>query len=318
MENLSRKDTKETEKEKQFRENDSTNFLVALGSLASHSQIGKYTKEHVVPETKEKIISKNGIQILGSQICVVTGNEVEYSTNSSFIWKNICSYLSNRSNLNYGIEIESNTTMENSIVNHLVNPLKYSIGIEEDVEKVIKGFSSLPDDKDIVLFGVSRGTASIVHSLSTIVSHKNFSNVKGIILEGCIDSFNNIFNLRFQYLSNVMSFETAASIIQKVTGYDQTKNDPLRNILKLIDSDHKIPPLLIISSKLDGEVPFECSKNFYLTLKEIGLDIEFVELERSNHPTYMYDDEEDREKYYKAVHSFYKRINIPFIEFDEK
>ena len=309
IENIARKETQETVEEKNFREKNETNFLVALGSFASHSQIGKYTKEYFLKETNEKIFSKNGIQILSSNIKIVKGNEVEYSTSSNFLWKSTCNYFSNRANFNYGIEIQSNKNDEKSISNHLIYPLNYSIGIDEDVENIVKEFSLLPKNEDIVLFGISRGTSSIVLSLSELVKEKHFSNVKGIILEGCIDSFYNLYH-------QILNFDSFIQIIQKITGYDQKKNEPLKKLCKIIDDGFKIPPLLVISSKSDKEVPFDCSKNFVNQLNEKGLNIEFVELENSNHPRYMFDNVDDREKYFKAVHSFYERIDLPFLQHD--
>jgi glutaredoxin-related protein len=307
--NLARNETKETEKEKKFRKNDETAFLVALGSFASHSQIGKYTKEQEFEN--DKIVSKNPIQILSSTVHAVKGNEVEYHRNSSFFWRFLCGYISSFSNFNYGIHVHSNVEASNSIANHVIFPMKYSVGMKEDVDNVIEEFSRLPD-KDIVLFGVSRGTASVVHSLQEIVKFEKFSNVKGIILEGCIDSFENLYYNRFKWTSKIIPFNIVSNLIFKATGYDQQENNPLSSLLSV--KHERIPPILIISSLMDKEVPFECSKNFFETLQRHGFDVEFVQLEKSSHPRYMFDNLKDRELYFNKIHSFYKKIGVPHLD----
>jgi glutaredoxin-related protein len=308
--NIARNEKKESEKEEKFRKNEEIAFLVALGSFASHSQIGKYTKVHKF-ETQDKIVSKNPIQILSSTVHIVKGNEVEYHKNSIFIWRYICNYVSFLSNFRYGINVTPNIETSNSITNHVIYPMKYSIGIKEDVGNVIEEFSRLPD-KPVVLFGISRGTASVVHSLQEIVKFEKFSNVKGIILEGCIDSLENLYYHRFKWISKFIPFNIVSNLIFMATGYNQQENNPLSSLLSV--KYHKIPPILIISSLIDGEVPFECSKNFYESLKRNGFDVEFVQLEKSTHPRYMFDDLKDRELYFDSIHSFYKKIGIPHIE----
>jgi hypothetical protein len=149
--------------------------------------------------------------VLGEKIYVSQGQEVynnkykslKFSLNPIYYiyyLKNaIAHMISSKMNNFHDIKIEkknNNITCSSNSVNFT----QYSIGLLKDTENVIITFDSIikdHPDKNIVLYGVSRGCASICHALPTLMKHEKFSNIKAIILEGCFDSFENLFYNRF-------------------------------------------------------------------------------------------------------------------------
>lgn len=317
--------TKETQSEKTFRTNKDAVYLYAPGFLANATQTGKYSREFICKETNETIASKNGMQVLGDTIYVSKGNEVTtkdknqtFSWNpAQWIWHNLCYKIAGGANEKFGISVKSNDESSTTVAAQSINLLNLRIGLNEDAESVISTFKKMVSenkDKDIVLYGVSRGTAAINNALPELIKLKDFSRVKGIVLEGAFDSMEHVYTSRFPFIAKIISFKTANKLIMLLTGTDQSQNNPCETLKKTLQENSKnMPPILMVSSNIDKDVPYECTKNLYETNKELG-NIELITLNKSLHPSYMFDDHNDRKTYYTGVHAFYKKNGLPCIE----
>ncbi len=324
----------ETEVERDFRTGDKALYLYCPGFLGNSTQAGKYSTEFVLAKTGETITSENGIQVLGKHVSTAKGNEVTdrpvkgspfLSNPFAWFYESACYVIARRTNAGYGVSVstpkESNS--DTSVEAQSINPLKIVIGIDQDKENVIAAFKEMcakNSTQDIVLYGVSRGTAAIAHALPELIKLADFKRVKGIVLEGAFDSMEHVYKTHslLRIASWVLSFERASSILKWITGSDQTQNRPCDVWAKVLqkNKDFKVP-LLIVGSKADATIRFECTQQLYDTIKKNAAEdhsIELVTLENSAHPSYMFDDKNDREKYQRAVHAFYKKHNLPHIK----
>jgi hypothetical protein len=317
-----------------FRANDIL-YLYCPGMNANTMQAGKYTREFKHEPTQETISSKNGMQVLGGTIYTTKGNEVihknlntPYSWNPCnwplYAWQEICYKISHMAYAKYGISVKkidqnSNNLAESTVGHYSINPFAVCIGTGLDKESVIETFKTMcieQPKRDIILYAVSRGTSALMHALPELMKFDNFKRVKAIILEGAFDSMKHLYEARFWYLAKIMPFKTANWCMSWVIA-DQSNNNPCDDLCYALKHRNLNVPILIVSSKCDKEVPYECTKNLYESAKkydDMYGNIEFVELENSRHPNYMFDDKDDREKYLKAVHAFYKKHKLPCIE----
>jgi hypothetical protein len=305
-------------------------YLFVSGSFSNETQAAKYIEKYTTKSTNEQIKSKNGINVIGENIYVVNGNEVYnkdkremkiFSYNPIQLLNNlknlICQKISYSRNTEYNISVEmSNSTKTCS--SQSINFTNYTIGMGKDSQNVVTAFDKItkenPNSK-IVLYGVSRGCASICNSLEYLEKNEKFENIQAIVLEGCFDSFENLFYERFCRFYFIYYLITKLLLL--ITGYDQNENKPIEVMKKVFMNTNKnIPNIMLISSKRDKEVPIKCTINIYeslLKIKKLDEKIFFITLNNSSHPRYTLDDEKDINFYKLKMHEFYKISGLPYI-----
>jgi hypothetical protein len=74
-------------------------------------------------------------------------------------------------------------------------------------------------------------------------------------------------------------------------------------------------PVFFITSKTDKSVPCHSTESLAKELAKKGLNpVYLLVLEKSSHPNYMCDDQEDKDAYVTLLHALYKRYELPYIE----
>lgn len=322
-------DTQHQKSEEQFRNDTNLAYLFFPGMHSNATQVAKYTQKFVSDETSEIVESKNGMQVLSNNIVPCKGNEVTNKSLSgdcsynpcTWLWNKVCYTVSSGANRKFDFSVTPvhGKKRTETVGEHSVNFFANRIGLNEDKEDLIKKFKktcSETKEKGIIFWGVSRGTAATMHALKELVKLPEFKKrVKAIVLEGAFDSLEHLYRVRFASLAKVMSFETADAIVQSLTAGTSLKdNTPVKSLLEAVNSEGFNVPILIIGSKIDAEVPYECTESLYHTILTQYKNVELVTLEKSSHTGYMFEDKDDRARYQTAVHKFYKKHSLPHIE----
>lgn len=178
-----------------------------------------------------------------------------------------------------------------------------NFGQIKDTTQVSRTYDSLCNEypeSDIVLFGASRGAAALLNFMALLYPEKIHKKVKGIVVEGCFDSLDNLTN--FSYL------------ISFFCDYRYQGISPIHplivQLLVNVCTAYKIP-LLFVTSLKDQRVPAFNTYNLCAVLKEAGMkDLYCLTLKKSTHSAYLKDDVEDAMVYEAVVHAFYQKYGL--------
>ena len=175
-----------------------------------------------------------------------------------------------------GVHIEpAKNPSPQSVFFHSPNLANMSYGQRSDIESHYKKYLSWKDSKTndgLVLYGVSRGTAATFNAYATY----QYPEVKLVILEGAIDSMENIVKshtrswLKYEGLAN-RAYEGLQSTLgfmnrHGLFGYKRDGESPLQ----LVDQFPENTPVVFITSKKDTVVPPENTKNIATLLNQRG------------------------------------------------
>lgn len=171
-----------------------------------------------------------------------------------------------------------------------------TIGQKTDIESHKRKYQRWQQKEDktkgLILFGVSRGTAATFCALS----QEKYPEVRLVILEGAIDSIDNV--LKTRPFARVTSF---------FTQYVPNGISPLQCVNHYPEN----VPTVFITSEIDTTVPCENTVNIAQTLAGRGKnDVYLLKLKRSSHPNYMFDDVEDRTNYECFINAVYKKYHL--------
>lgn len=179
---------------------------------------------------------------------------------------------------------------------------KISIGQETDISSHRNKHDAWLEQKDrsshLILWGVSRGTATTFCAMAK--DNEKYKDVKLVILEGAIDSVENI-------LQNRRFGSVQKRGLNLFTAYRSDGISPLSCV-------NEFPadiPVVFITSEIDKVVPCTNTQKIANALAERGKnDVFLLKLKKSSHPNYMFDDFEDRDNYETFIHAVYKRYNL--------
>lgn len=298
--------------------------LFYQGMNSSQAQALKYVGDQVIEATTGELMwctGRNNLPPLKVIYSLHIGKEIEdvnlqpFSTFTSYLnpinW--IGTSITSASNTRNGFVFSPPMNpLTESVAYHMPNISKLSIGQETDINSHIQKYQTWlqrPDKTSgLILYGVSRGTAATFCAFA----REKYPEVKLVILEGAIDSVQNILPKRASaiFKSNFMAekaVNTANSMFSLFTSYKQDGPSPLASI----DDYPENIPTVFITSKLDKEVPCENTERIAHELAKRGKnDVYLLKLERSSHPNYMFDDPEDRDNYEAFIHAIYKKYNL--------
>lgn len=203
------------------------------------------------------------------------------------------------------------TTLD-SVKFHSIHLSEYSLGQVTDIESHKRKYDAWLESKDrpddLVLMGVSRGTST---TFCAMAKYK-YERVKLVILEGAIDSIENILPQRAENLFKMSCLAKPATKavyagLSLFTKYDRKGPSPLNSVEEFPENI----PVIFVTSKMDTLVTCENTENIAKQLAGKGKnDVYLLKLERSSHPNYMFDDKEDRDNYEAFVHAVKKKYGL--------
>jgi hypothetical protein len=201
---------------------------------------------------------------------------------------------------------------EPSVVYHAPVVSNISIGQESDIESHRKKYQSWlrRDDRQssLILYGVSRGTAATFCAFAK----EKYPEVKLVILEGAIDSVENILPKRAAKIcsSEYLAQKTLSMMKSGLSMFTSYREDGPSPLSCVDDYPENIPTVFVTSIK-DAEVPCENTKNIAQALAGRGKnDVYLLTLNHSSHPNYMFDHQEDRDRYEAFIHAIYKKYDL--------
>lgn len=199
------------------------------------------------------------------------------------------------------------------IRNHSVHHMRLSewnVGGESDVRQhrnaLIRCCERNPD-KDIVLFGCSRGAATTLVSVADkegVIPNEVKSRIKLIIVEAPFDTVENV--VRLTSLFPDMSL----TLLETIGKYKPNQTSPLEAVS--LESFPMHIPIAFITSAADERVPVSCTMKLIDKLRERGHQyLHHCHLKYSSHAEMSVGDERDRATYSIFLESFHDRYLSP-------
>ena len=195
-------------------------------------------------------------------------------------------------------------SMVSKILGKPVNPANMHMGQANDIIRLQKIIENTPKNDNLILFGCSRGAATIINSLA----ESNSNNVKALVLDAIpsdipatIKPFLANIGIHPNYANTIFSFIFPA--------YPKNSQTPLQAISKIIN---KNLPILLLHSKTDSKVSVIHSYKMYQEFVQQGFtNVHLIVLPEGAH-SYLLQNEKVKELYLQAVHHFYKKYNLPY------
>lgn len=298
--------------------------LYYQGMTESQTQCAKYTGDHgFMSTTGEHVVCSKSIDVMLTPYIGVEIDEVQPQVPFSTLWQNrmnplnlvkasyyYAHYLANqkRNKLN-SITVSSTQSQSpgQTIAGHSVNVSQINIGQDGDVKNHKNKYDKLTaehGDCPVIIYGVSRGAAT---SFSALALNK-YPNVRLAILEGCFDSHSHLIKERWPKLFSIGAQNVLVPLIERVTSYKRNGINPIDNV----PTFPKQVTTLFITSKIDAEVPADCTRELAHALAQNGQkEVYLLELENSRHPRYMMDDPNDTKTYEQVTHALYQKLQLP-------
>lgn len=287
------------------------------GIISSQTQITKYMGSRPIPATTGQVMYCKGRNNLAPPDLLIDpfiGPEIKdvnlepyHDFTSYFNPLTITtSSISRFINWYYGIRTDDPAAgVKNDVKANSLNISKISIGQETDIESHLDKYNHWKEaypNNDLILWGVSRGAATTFNAYAKY----KYPEVKLVILEGCFYSFEDV--LASWTFHPISPFLHAG--LNFFTNYQAKGPSPEQNIEHFPEN----VPVIFISSKIDKVVPYSSTEKLARELAgRKKNDVYLLELERSSHPSYMFDDAEDRNRYESFIHAIYKKYNLPHI-----
>lgn len=288
-----------------------TSYVYCPGLLGSPIVMGRYCPSFKAL-TGEEIAWKHGGHVIDRPYSAVTFAEIvttkpRFSYNPATLavngFRSLAYPLAKAiGNKRYGLQVIEHRHNSHSIANYFFNFNEINIGQHNDVELLnatISSHRACHPDTHIVLYGDSRGAATIVNFLG--LSY-DYTNIKAVVLEGVFDSIDHL--LTHYRVSKLPGMKRALHSTLKACAGNY-KDDGIfpRNTITNIPKDI---PILFVTSLKDEIVPYQCTIQLYQQLQERS-NVHLLVLQRANHMDYMY---HEKEIYEAVVHAFYKEYGL--------
>lgn len=172
-------------------------YFYAPGLITTEFVMGRYCPEFTAM-TGEKIFCKNGGHVIGQPHSAVAFSDTNLKKPSCFTLNPITFFTNKiRQDLfplaeryfkeKYGITVVDNPHSKLTVINYTPKLSAANIGQQKDINtfhKAYKKHSTMYPDMDIVLYGDSRGAATIFN----VIALYNPEKVKAAVLEGIFDT----------------------------------------------------------------------------------------------------------------------------------
>jgi len=208
--------------------------------------------------------------------------------------------------LRAGITIDNSVAEGNySLNNCQLNLTKYNGGQETDVTIFAQLYknacANTSSAKDFILYGASRGAATIYNFIARVYPETEDKRVRVLILEGCFDSISNV---------SVFSYALPLVAQYKRSGYSPIDPDQVKAFVEICNKEGIL--VLFVSSDGDKFVPLKNTQRLCDALKEAGLnELYFLILKGPSHPRYMKDVPAEAKRYQMVVHALYAQAGLP-------
>jgi len=287
-------------------------WLFAPGILCSEYSVGKYCPRYKA-STGETVSCSQALDLLNGAATVscnfaeIVLSEVNSAAHKVGILRNRLNGLAEgfqtwRFQKPYTIKIEGESTTGLTLKPYLINPFQFNIAQDLDISIYSKQYDTCclkNDQHEMVLYGTSRGAATVFNFIATEYKNKSDKRVKAIILEGCFDA-----------VRNVSSFEAFIRLLPQYKKYGKAPIDLVEEFVTVCNENNIA--VLFVTSKIDTIVPYKNTMRLCEQLAKKGLKQLYVlQLERSGHRDYTCNDGEDMQRYQTTVHAFYKKYDLP-------
>jgi len=298
----------------------SVSYIYAPGITSTEVMMGRYCPSFTAT-TGEKITWRSGGQVIGQPHSAVVFPEIDlHKPHDSFTLNPITAFFNGmRRDLSplvqryfqdtYDFTVGDNPTSSKSVIDYTLKLGRANVAQFNDIKALRKEYcrhiKKYPDT-DIVLYGDSRGAATIFN----FIAQYELVHVKAAVLEGCFDTIQHCIK-HFLYSDKEHRAEKRLyKIFLHMMGNYNKKGPFPRDYAETIDD--KIPLLLVTSLK-DGVVPPQCSLYLYKRLKEYGhKKVHVLVLKNAGHSGYMLGGSVDKKTYEAVVHAFYQKYGLPY------
>lgn len=187
-----------------------------------------------------------------------------------------------------------------------INRSKMHMAGPEDIKELHTTILKIAEHDNIVLFGCSRGAATSINELG----QNNPKNIVAVILDASPSSMPETIHPILANLGVHHSYDkTVFSIL--FPQYHQDIITPLQSIKKI---QNKNLPILLIHSQDDSKVPYHHSLQLYKEFLHNGFNNVYLATIPQGRHAFLLQDSTVKDLYLQAVHSFYKKHNLPYNE----
>lgn len=190
------------------------------------------------------------------------------------------------------------------IKDNVFHPKQCALGQRKDIETLkevvhhVKKKSSIEHNQEanIILFGVSRGAATIIN----YAGKEKPTNIKAIIVESPFAHIDDALTSMYGFLS--------LELKRKIFNYFHSVFDfNAEHPIDFVSQINPSIPVAFICSKADAIVPYESTMRLYKALKNAGHEnIHLLVLESGEHARITYN-----AIYKQFTHAFYRKYNLP-------
>lgn len=185
-----------------------------------------------------------------------------------------------------------------------VNRSNMYMGQTKDIEAIHLSMKKQPHSQNIILFGCSRGSATILNYMGKY----NPENISALILDACPANMpQTIRPILAKYgIQNSWDIPIFRKLFPK---YPKNAISPLEAIKSI---QNKNLPILLIHSEKDATVPFAHTLMLYQEFQKHNFNHVYLAKITDGKHSYILQDPKAKTQYLQAVHSFYKNFNLPF------
>jgi len=180
-----------------------------------------------------------------------------------------------------------------------INRSDSDMGHDKDIKPIVDQIPQEP----FIGYGICRGGSALINTIAKY----NLQHVQALIIEAAYASYP---KLLYGFLSSYgLSTKYAESLANALFPSYQVGSLSCQKAIPLIKN--KDLPVLILHSKDDAIIPFVHSLILYKTFKENGFTNVYLAEMKGQH---AYSFRDDQKAYLTAIHSFYKKYNLPYQE----
>lgn len=185
-----------------------------------------------------------------------------------------------------------------------INRNSMYMGQGEDLESISKTMTQYATTESVILYGCSRGAAALL----TYLGQHNPTNVSALILDACPADLPATLHLQ---LASYGIHHGWANAIFSTLFPQYNASTALTPICAIPLIQNKNLPILLIHSQKDQIVPYIHSLQLYQQLRDQNFtNVHLILLPDGQH-SYILQDPTLAPIYTQAVHSFYKKYNLP-------